>query len=399
MSSPRVYEPVPIRRERIDIEESKEPTRPSVQELKQMLNRIGLTCEQTSTEQLGQFIADVQAKLPSSQRHSNQGWFIGQRRDRLRREIGTEADEFRRRIARLHFDPEGGKSVRKAAADPGAAEFFHAILRDNPGGVDFVNQLSPVEHWRDAAAAEFAGGFVEHNPFTTLMLTKLSLLDITPAAVGTWVPKDSPAINEWATSLAELVSARTFDCLAGKSLKNNRNNCRKGEQPTRRWGETYRRPESYEGNMSSADAIKDKYITLAYNASAATAEGLDQTDMTAFLSNLVLPLMPTSLKDYDSRDPKTQEDLERYIFLAGDPQYDSLGNVVGATGAGVIGIKWRIRISEYRRKDKNGGTTHPTNMDIWIRSLLYPSVYKDRVNPTTISEQLDDDLALCPVEE
>jgi hypothetical protein len=119
-------------------------------------------------------------------------------------------------------------------------------------------------------------------------------------------------------------------------------------------------PPAYSGNYPNADAIKKLFVQVCLTASSTLVKGLDQSTMTAVLTNVISPLDDSQLKNYDVSD-------SRAIFVV-DNFNPSTGN---ADGVGVVYVRWRLQITNWQRKSKDGGDTHPTNLLIHAGSVLY----------------------------
>lgn len=119
-------------------------------------------------------------------------------------------------------------------------------------------------------------------------------------------------------------------------------------------------PPAYTGNYSNAQAIQDLFISVGTTASATLVKGLDKDAMKATLSNAIQPLANANLSDYNVTDSRT-------IFLV--ENYDPSTQVADAIG--VLYVAWTLTISDYKRKSKDGGDTHPTSLTIKSGSVLY----------------------------
>jgi hypothetical protein len=122
-------------------------------------------------------------------------------------------------------------------------------------------------------------------------------------------------------------------------------------------------PPAYTGNYDNADAIKKLFVYVCLTASATLLKGLDQSTMTAVLSNVISPLDSSQFSNYDVTD-------SRAIFVV-DNYNPSTGY---ADAVGVVYVRWRLQISDWHRKSKHGGDTHPTRLQIWAGSVLYSDV-------------------------
>ena len=124
-------------------------------------------------------------------------------------------------------------------------------------------------------------------------------------------------------------------------------------------------PPPYKGNYPNAAAIQNLFITVGITASATLVKGIDQDAMKATLTNVIQPLSNANLSDYNVSD-------SRAIFLV-----DNYNSSTGwADGLGVLFVSWTLSITDYQRKTKDGGDTHPTTLTVKAGSVLYsdPSV-------------------------
>ncbi|MCV7427170.1 lectin [Mycobacterium montefiorense] len=391
MKSTRKPEPVPGCSEQIEITPAT-ASQVRVPVLKQSLNDVGLTCEQTSDSQLVEFIGEVRSNFPQQQPGDSQGFFIGARVEGLRKALQAEAGQFIDAVSHLGFDSVSHARVAEAASLPDAANFYRHILKDNPGGVEYVNQLTKAT-WEESDAAAFAHDLARDNPYGVLMLVKLSLKDIQAVATADWMAEDGPQIGPWSDGLSDVINQATFNCLSSKSGKVDRYSCHKGQQPDKRWGLNYSAYFPYTNDLSTSDAVTKQYSELADNISATTVKGMDHPSLEAALANVMNPTMHEGSSDYDSRTANGGKDSERVIFFADNPTFNSQGDVTECDGVGVIDVTWRLQVQNYKSKKHK---THTTSFEVWTRSMFYPSVYGDN-NTTTIGNQLTDDCNLCPV--
>lgn len=390
MNSTIKPEPIPSCSEQIEITPAT-PSQVQVPVLKESLNSVGLTCEQTSDTQLQQFIDEVRSNLPQQQPGDSQGFFIGARVAGLKKALQAEAGQFLNAVSHLDFDSGSHARVADAASLPDAANFYRRILKDNPGGVEYVNQLTKAT-WDESNAAAFAHDLARDNPYGVLMLVKLSLDDIQAVATADWVAEAGPQIGPWSDGLSDVINQARFDCLNSKSGKVDRYSCHKGQQPGNRWGLTYSAHFPYTNDLSTSDAVKSQYAELASNISATTVKGIDHASLEAALANVMNPTMQEGSSNYDSRTANGGTDPERVIFFADNPVLNAQGNVTDCDGVGVIDARWRLQVQYYKSKKHK---THTTSFDVWTRAMFYPSVYGD-TNTTTIGDQLTDDCSLCP---
>lgn len=119
-------------------------------------------------------------------------------------------------------------------------------------------------------------------------------------------------------------------------------------------------PPTYSHNEPNAEAIQKLFVNVGLTASATLVKGLDKSTMKATLTNVIQPLSDADLSNYKSND-------SRVIFLVDN--YDP--TTKRADGIGALFIKWDLTITDYKRKTKDGGDTHPTNLTIRAGSVLY----------------------------
>jgi hypothetical protein len=124
-------------------------------------------------------------------------------------------------------------------------------------------------------------------------------------------------------------------------------------------------PPSYTGNYPNAAAIQQLFISVGITASATLIKGLDKDAMTAALTNVIQPLANANLENYDATD-------SRLFFVV--ENYNSSTKTADALG--FVFVNWELKISEWKRKSKDGGDTHPTVLTIHAGSATYndPSV-------------------------
>ena len=118
--------------------------------------------------------------------------------------------------------------------------------------------------------------------------------------------------------------------------------------------------------LKTADAIQNMYVKVCLQASSTVVTGLDQSSMEAVLHNIIKPLDDQQLSNYDKSD-------SRVIYLVED--YDPVTQI--AQGVGVLYVRWTLKIDDYKRKTKDGGDTHLTNLTVDAGSVQYD-------NPNTL---------------
>lgn len=359
------------------------PSKVEVEILQKELHKVGLTCEQTSEKTLQRYIDEIRGQLPTG--GTAEVFCIAER---------VPAGSVAPAAAASFIDEVSSYSLEGGTIDSelisghdGLDSFLGFILKDNPGGQEFVSQIAGVNY----GDRDFGQQFAENNPEGVHFLATLAEQNIVPTASGTWVVDDQ-AGRKTTSDLTELVVAKRWEALNQKKPKSDRTTCKKGEQPDRRWGQTGYRKESYNLEGTSADAIKRKYRELGSNISAAIVEGISREGIEATLTNQISPLQEESFKsnDYDTR--KGGVDREILVCLVRNPSRKT------NQGVGILSVTWRLQIKNY--KSKKSATRHDASLDFTMRSILYPTVYNSsgpEKNMTTVYDQTQDDKKLCPI--
>lgn len=144
-------------------------------------------------------------------------------------------------------------------------------------------------------------------------------------------------------------------------------------------------PPTYSGNYPNAEAIQQLFVNVGTVASATLVKGIDQDAMKATLSNAIQPLGDATLSDYNVTD-------SRVIFLV-----DNFNASTGyCDGLGVLFVNWTLAISDYKRKSKDGGDTHPTNLTIKCGSVLYSDPGPLCANYNAVLKQFNIDPQTAP---
>ena len=119
-------------------------------------------------------------------------------------------------------------------------------------------------------------------------------------------------------------------------------------------------PPTKTGNFKNADAIKKLFVDVGLTASSSLVKGLDKPTMKSVLSNVISPLKDSDLNNYNVTD-------SRVIFLVDN--YDP--TTKRADGVGVLHLGWTLIITDWKRKTKDGGDTHPVVLSFSASSVLY----------------------------
>ncbi|MEU5442869.1 lectin [Streptomyces griseofuscus] len=358
------------------------PSKVEVEILQKELHKVGLTCEQTSEKTLQRYIDEIRGQLPTG---GTAEVFCIAERVPAASVAPAAAASFIHEVSSYSLEGDTIDSELISGHD-GLDSFLGFILKDNPGGQEFVSQIAGVNY----GDRDFGQQFAENNPEGVHFLATLAEQNIVPTASGTWVVDDQ-AGRRTTSDLTELVVAKRWEALNQKKPKSDRATCKKGEQPDKRWGQTGYRKESYTLEGTSADAIKKKYRQLGTNISAAIVEGISKEGIEATLTNQISPLQEESFKsnDYDTR--KDGVDREILVCLVRNPSRKT------NQGVGILSVTWRLQIKNY--KSKKSATRHDASLDFTMRSILYPTVYSSgpEKNMTTVYDQTQDDKKLCPI--
>ncbi|MFV3073457.1 hypothetical protein [Niveispirillum fermenti] len=130
--------------------------------------------------------------------------------------------------------------------------------------------------------------------------------------------------------------------------------------PQNQFTGVYQAPQATSGNYPNAQAIQDLFVNVCTTASATLINGLDQTTMKAILTNVIQPLNDAQLSDYNNTASRTIMLVENYNTSTGY-----------ADAIGVLYVGWTLTISDYKRKSKDGGDTHPTTLTVESWSVTY----------------------------
>ncbi|MFD3644086.1 hypothetical protein [Streptomyces griseus] len=362
------------------------PTTADPKQLQRDLRRLGLGCEQTEEPALREFIAQVREELPSGGAVHAAG--VGTRDYQLL--SGSEpASRFVEDVLGLAAGQDS-ELAGAIVAHEGAGEFFDRVLRDNPGGQQAVNAMAGSS-W---GSPGFVEDFANNDPQGVVFLARLARADVKITAATTWKwTRDDETGRVTRSDLAELSYPARWARLNGKEPKTQRSSCRKGQQPGKRWANTGFRHHVYNDALADAGAIKKHYKTMGGNLTSALDEGLDKQCIEGAIANQLAFLKDESFanEDFDSRTKDSggnDLDQEFLVFLVYQPTRDDV------QGVGVVAVQWRLTVEKFRQKKQK---THPTSMEFWIRTLLYPSVY-DPNDPkglrTMLSDQTTEDLRL-----
>ncbi|MBY6255770.1 hypothetical protein K3G69_04550 [Phytobacter diazotrophicus] len=117
--------------------------------------------------------------------------------------------------------------------------------------------------------------------------------------------------------------------------------------------------QTSQGKYDTVEAVKDAFVNVAEGASETLVHPLSRKDMEAALHNLLSDVNDGNVKNYDSGyQQKLFCLVENYIPETND------GNAIG-----VLGINWRLQVSDYKKKKHNA--QHSTTIELRSWSVLY----------------------------
>jgi len=167
-------------------------------------------------------------------------------------------------------------------------------------------------------------------------------------AVGNWTEND--AAQGWAPNLAVIQFQSHFNWLMSQAGAIG-------------FPGVVDAPPAYTGNYPNAQAIQTLFVNVGVTASSTVVKGIDRDTMTAVFSNAIQPLADANLTNYDEPGSRAIMLVENYNQTTGY-----------ADAIGVVSVDWRLQITDWQRKTKEGGDTHPTVLNISARSALYSDV-------------------------
>ena len=121
-------------------------------------------------------------------------------------------------------------------------------------------------------------------------------------------------------------------------------------------------PPAIAGNYKTADTIKSLFVNSAITASSTVVSGIKKDSILAAMANAIAPLTNDSLNDYHDNNHRTLMIIENYNPR--DSSFDRFG---------ALTIQWSLDIEDYKRKSKDGGDTHKTQLDTVAWAVTYDS--------------------------
>lgn len=208
------------------------------------------------------------------------------------------------------------------------------------------NYISEVRQKLDNGHVQTFGIYKNQSDYKSVPTgSELSFFEnLSKVSDGNWEPTDSiPGLTH---KLSYIQYAKHFEWL----LKN-----RPGFNGTTSY------PPVYNGKYDTVNAIKELFVKVGTNASAALVNGLDKASTEALLNNAIAPMDDANVSDYNVTD-------SRVVFLVSG--YDQEAGQADAIG--VLTIDWHLKIKDY--KEKKTSNKHDTNLEIKARSVLYDSL-------------------------
>ncbi|MGH3820329.1 MAG: hypothetical protein ACRDRE_21790 [Pseudonocardiaceae bacterium] len=301
------------------------PTEMTAGNLKEQLTRIGLTCEDSSIEELAKQIKETRGLLDQGKAGA---WLIAEQtgRSSLPQHINPNDEDF---ILQLLYNEED------------ARPFINRLIGGDYGTRDFIYQLTGVNPLRK----EFVDTVSSENPDALRFLARLDRAGLVPKAAANWMVVDQTVAGRYDTKLHDIQRESNFEW-----LKANQNGFT-GKSETL----------VYKERVTTIDAVKGMFVRIARNQSAAVTgpEGLDPGTTEASFQKVIDPLDDASAKDYVGR----WKSHVLFLALGYNP---STGWV---KGLGIIGVDWKLFIKEYKEKKK--APKKDTTLEIKTRGVTY----------------------------
>jgi hypothetical protein len=179
-----------------------------------------------------------------------------------------------------------------------------------------------------------------------MKLRGMKVGDYQPVAQGDWGPSDTALgytyelgmINTWFSDLmANFSGFNTIGHVAAQEQETN--------------------------NLTNTEAISNLFVRLAILASGEIVTGVNESTMSAALSNIIRPTVDSTKPDYN-------ENGNRIIYIV----FNYNPATRGADGVGFIYFWWNLKITDYKNKSKNGGDSHTTTVTMNAQSAVYSDI-------------------------
>ncbi len=209
-----------------------------------------------------------------------------------------------------------------------------------PGGTIAAESLPPNVDFVDNVSTLMAEAPVD--------ALESSVAPAQTAAVGNWTEND--AAEGWSANLFVIQVADHFNWLMTQASSNG-------------FQGVVDNPAAYTGNYPNAEAIQKLFVNVGLTASSTVVQGIDKDTMSAVFSNAIQPLADADLSTYNQGGSRAIMLVENYNQSTGY-----------ADAIGVVSVDWTLKITDWKRKTKDGGDTHPTVLNVSARSALYSDV-------------------------
>ena len=114
--------------------------------------------------------------------------------------------------------------------------------------------------------------------------------------------------------------------------------------------------QTYTGQRTTVEAIKDIFVEIANNIASAIVTGLNKPLMEAALANILRPV-PEGATNYDSG----LQNRSILLVTGYDGKY--------AQGIGVVNVEYRLQIKDYKEKKK--GRHNESTLNVAVRAVTY----------------------------
>ncbi|MCI5208140.1 MAG: hypothetical protein D3910_04985 [Candidatus Electrothrix sp. ATG2] len=117
-------------------------------------------------------------------------------------------------------------------------------------------------------------------------------------------------------------------------------------------------PKTYSQYETNEDAVKSLFQKVIIEMAAAVVKGVDEASMQATVTNIIQEQVESS-QNYSTQG-------SRVLHLVDG--YDSKGE---ANGIGTLTVEWTLSVANYKKKSKDGGDKHETDLTVTAWSVLY----------------------------
>ncbi|MEU8517667.1 hypothetical protein AB0C76_39740 [Kitasatospora sp. NPDC048722] len=334
------------------------------------MHNVGLTCEDTSPENLEKGIESVRSVLSPS---PLQSFMIAGRIGRFSEEAAQLGVDVRQVLSAGLTD--GAHEVVDAVADAdpkvqnllwilgskraGTRAFVEELIVDDRAGQELFSALNAPDKsarsfieqlvagsGRGGRIADWVASF--ESPAVSL-LARLAQLDQEPLAVTTWTPDPLGAITgPYMTMLGNIQYPANFEKIKQRY---------KDKQLPFPGITTKFDPGKKQ--MKTSNLIIEFFKNTCQGVVTTVAKAVDKKDLEALITTYIEP--QTSGDDYVM-------EKDRFIYLA--QNYNAQDQT--ADGVGIVSLHYNLTVKAYRQKDKYGGDTHDVTLPMTARGIQYP---------------------------